>query len=331
MDTEFVLAGDIGGTKTTLALFSKGVALSGPLARTTLQSRNYSGLEEILDDFLSQTDFDVKEACFGVAGPVVSGRARISNLPWVIEKKRLMEAFGFSCVTIVNDLKAIAGSIPLLMPDDLHTLNKGDGVEQGAVAVIAPGTGLGEAFLAWSGERYLVFASEGGHTDFAPTNNLESDLLVFMKSRFDHVSYERLCSGIGFPNIYTFLKENGHGDEPAWLTKRLAEADDPVPIIVAAALDDKNPCGLCKAALNTFVSILGAEAGNLALKTLSVGGVYLGGGIPPRILSTLKSGLFMKAFTRKGRMSGLLKNMPVHVIVNPDAPLIGAVALRDWK
>ncbi len=329
MDTEFFLAGDIGGTKTTLALFSKNVALNGPLVRITLQSRNYSGLEEILDDFLSQTDFDVKEAYLGVAGPVVSGRARISNLPWVIEEKRLMEAFGFSCVTIMNDLKAIAGSIPLLMPDDLHTLNKGDGVEQGAVAVIAPGTGLGEAFLAWSGKRYLVFASEGGHTDFAPTNNLESDLLGFMKSRFDHVSYERLCSGIGFPNIYAFLKENGHADEPAWLTKQLAEADDPVPIIVDAALDDKNPCELCKAALNTFVSILGAEAGNLALKTLSVGGVYLGGGIPPRILSTLKSGLFMKAFTRKGRMSGLLKNMPVHVIVNPDAPLIGAVALRD--
>ncbi|MCK5232527.1 MAG: glucokinase [Desulfobulbaceae bacterium] len=329
MDSDFFLAGDIGGTKTTLALFSKGADLNEPVARTTLLSRNYSGLEAMVDEFLCRTDFDVKEACFGVAGPVVSGHAGISNLPWVIDEKRLVEVFGFSCVRLVNDLMAIANSIPLLGPNDLITLNQGDEVEEGAVAVIAPGTGLGEAFLVWDGERYRAFASEGGHTDFAPINDLESELLGFMKSRFDHVSYERLCSGIGFPNIYAFLRENGYGDEPAWLTGRLADADDPVPIIVDAALDDENPCVLCKTALNTFVSILGSEAGNLALKTLSLGGLYLAGGISPRILPALKTDLFMKAFTRKGRMSDLLGNMPVHVILNPDAPLIGAAAFVE--
>jgi len=189
--------------------------------------------------------------------------------------------------------------------------------------VIAPGTGLGEAFLVRE-ERYLAYPSEGGHADFGPNSDLEIGLLRSFQKKFGHVSYERICSGHGLPNIYTYLKESGYAEEPVWLAEQLAAIDDPTPGIVSAALDTYKPCKLCVTTLSVFVSTLGAEAGNLALKVLATGGVYLGGGIPPRIIPALATGQFMKSFTNKGRFSELVSRIPVHVILNPKAALIGA-------
>jgi glucokinase len=328
-----LLAGDIGGTKTNLAVFSPEDGPRAPLAEATLPSADYASLEALVGEFLAQVSLPVERASFGVAGPVVASRATITNLPWTIEEAQLQEALNLSSVRLLNDLNAIAHAVPFLEADDLQTLNVGQqapgrGVhgrsEAGAMAVVAPGTGLGEAFLTWDGTRYRPHPSEGGHADFAPTNPFEVGLLRYLQARFKHVSYERVCSGRGLPNIYAYLKDSGYADEPAWLTEQLAAADDPTPIIVNAALDSQRPCQLCVATLNAFVSILGAEAGNLALKVLASGGVYLGGGIPPRILPALEEERFMEAFRRKGRMSDLLARVPVHVILNPKVALLGA-------
>jgi glucokinase len=265
-------------------------------------------------------------ASFGVAGPVVSGKAKITNLPWIIDESQLQEALNLASVDLLNDLEAIACGVPLLGPEDLYTLNEGVEISQGTKAVIAPGTGLGEAFLTWDGTRYRAHPSEGGHADFGPTTPLEIELLHYLNERFGHVSYERICSGHGLPNIYAYLKENARVTEPAWLAEQLAAADDSTPVIVTAALDAKRTCELCKTTLRVFVSVLGAEAGNLALKVLATGGVYLGGGIPPRIIPALERKDFMDSFMRKGRFSELVARIPVHVILNPKIALIGAAA-----
>jgi len=319
-----LLAGDIGGTKTNLAIFSPEDGPRAPLAEATFPSADYPSLEALVREFLSQVDLKVERASFGVAGPVMAGRATITNLPWVMEETQLQEALNLSSIRLLNDLAAIAHAVPFLKPADLHTVNVGQPDTSGAMAVIAPGTGLGEAFLTWDGMRYRAHASEGGHADFAPTNPFEVELLRYLQDCFEHVSYERVCSGRGLPNIYTYLKDSGYADEPAWLTEQLAAADDPTPVIVNTALDSERPCELCVATLNAFVSILGAEAGNLALKVLASGGVYLGGGIPLRILPALKDRRFLEAFRRKGRMSDLLARVPVHVILNPKVALLGA-------
>jgi glucokinase len=319
-----LLAGDIGGTKTSLAIFSSEGGPRAPLVEATFPSADYASLEALVREFLSQVDLKVERASFGVAGPVVGGQATVTNLPWVIRETQLEEALNLSPVRLLNDLETIANSVPVLESADLHTLNEGQPAPGGAIAVIAPGTGLGEAFLTWDGSRYRAHASEGGHASFAPMDSLEAELLCYLQRRFDHVSCERVCSGIGLPNIYAFLRDTGYAKEPDWLAEELAAADDLTPLIVNAALDDESPCELCIATLNTFVSILGAEAGNLALKALATGGVYLGGGIPPRILPALEQERFMEAFRRKGRMSDLLARMPVHVILNPKVALLGA-------
>ncbi|HET90256.1 MAG TPA: glucokinase [Chloroflexi bacterium] len=323
-----LLAGDIGGTKTTLMLVSEAGPRS-PLAEATFPSAEYSHLTAVVDAFLAQVDVRVRvnQACFGVAGPVVNGRASITNLPWTLDEVQLQEALNLSSVRLINDLVAIAYAVPSLGGNDLHTLNEGQTVPGGAIAVIAPGTGLGEAYLTWDGNRYWPHPSEGGHADFAPTNSSEVDLLRYLQERMEHVSYESICSGLGLPNIYAYLRDSGQGEEPAWLAQKLAEVDDPTPVIVGVALgkeSKKRTCELCEAALEMFVSILGAEAGNLALKVLATGGVYLGGGIPPRILSALAGGQFLASFRSKGRFFGLLAQMPIHVIVNPKAALLGA-------
>jgi glucokinase len=319
-----LLAGDIGGTKTNLAVFSPEDGPRAPLAEATFPSADYPSLEALVHEFLGQVSLPVERASFGVAGPVVASRATVTNLPWLMEETQLQEALNLSSVRLLNDLNAIAHAVPFLEPADRHTLNAGQQAHDGAMAVVAPGTGLGEAFLTWDGTRYRPHASEGGHADFAPTNPFEVELLRYLQDRFERVSYERVCSGRGLPNIYAYLKNSGYADEPAWLTEQLAAADDPTPIIVNAALDSQRPCELCVATLNAFVSILGAEAGNLALKVLASGGVYLGGGIPPRILPALEEERFMEAFRRKGRMSDLLARVPVHVILNPKVALLGA-------
>jgi glucokinase len=225
---------------------------------------------------------------------------------------------------LLNDLESIATAVPLLQSADLHTLHAGTPIEGAPIAIIAPGTGLGEAFLTWDGKRYRAHATEGGHTDFGPNNDLELEMLRYLKRRYEHVSYELVCSGMGLPNMYAYLRDSRIAEEPAWLAEQLAVASDPTPVIVNNALDPQKACNLARATLDVFVSVLGAEAGNLALKTMATGGVYLGGGIPPRILPALQDERFMQAFRAKGRLSHVLADIPVHVILHPGVALMGA-------
>ncbi|MGB9724487.1 MAG: glucokinase [Chloroflexia bacterium] len=319
----YLLAGDIGATKTDLAIFSVEAGPRLPLVLATFPSTAHAGLEALVGAFLAQSSLPVEHAVFGVAGPVLEGRVSTTNLPWEMEEGRLREVLGLRSVHLLNDLEAIASAVPHLEATDLYTLNPGRPTPGGTIAVIAPGTGLGEAFLTWDGARYRPHPSEGGHADFAPRNALEADLWRYLQARLGHVSYERLCSGLGLPNIYAFLKESGRASEPAWLTTRLRAVEDPTPVLIEAALGVRR-CEICALALELFVSILGAEAGNLALKVLASGGVYIGGGIPPRILPALQQGNFLEAFRSKGRMEELLARIPVHVILNPRAALLGA-------
>jgi len=321
-----VIAGDIGGTKTTLAVFSFGIGLQPPLAEGTFPSGNYPDLQSIVREFLSQDAKGIKVNCasFGVAGPVIDGRAEITNLPWIVDEKILAGAFGFSPVFLLNDLAACACALPFLESRDLCTLNEGISDPAGAIAIVAPGTGLGEAYLTWNKTHYQAHASEGGHADFAPTNALEAGLLNYLWKRFDHVSTEMVCSGSGLINIYNYLKDSKYAVEPGWLAEKLSAVDDPVPVIIQVAIDADRSCSLCRSALNVFIHVLGAEAGNIALKLMASGGVYLGGGISPRIITELQKGPFMDAFRHKGRMSELLERIPVRVIMNPRAALLGA-------
>lgn len=322
-----LLAGDIGGTKTTLAIISPEAGHRHPLLERTFPSGQYPSLEAVIRAFFQTTEltrYPIDRACFGVAGPVVQGQATITNLPWMISEQNLAAEFGFGRVTLLNDLVSIANAVPVLQPDDVHILNAGAMVPGGAIAVVAPGTGLGEAYLTWDGQTYHAYASEGGHADFAPTNAIEMELLRYLQQPFGRVSYERLCSGIGLPNIYAFLRDTGFAPEPDWLADRLASAADPNPVIVSTALKQADDCLLCTETLNLFVSILGAEAGNMALKVLASGGVYLGGGIPPRILPLLETETFLHPFSDKGRFSTMLRQFPIRVILNAKAALLGA-------
>lgn len=320
-----LLAGDIGGTKTALAIVSPTAGPRHPVARAVFPSQRYASLEDIVREFLAQGNWPVETACFGVAGPVVAGQARVTNLPWIMDETRLAQDLRFRAVRLLNDLEAIATAVPHLGGDDLYRLHTGQLEPGGALAVIAPGTGLGEAYLTWDGRRYQAHASEGGHADFAPTDECEIGLLQYLMQRFGHVSYERVCSGIGIPNIYAYLKDTGYASESAWLTEALAAAIDPTPVIVNTALDPDRSSDLCRQTLNMFVAIMGAEAGNLALKVMSTGGVFVGGGIPKRILTAMQGGRFMQQFHHKGRLSTVVMRMPVNVIVNPEAALLGAV------
>jgi glucokinase len=320
---ELVLAADVGGTKTDIAIFSADAGVRAPIARATFQNHRYAGLEAIAREFLDRTKLAVVAACFDVAGPVVDGQATITNLPWVVNEEALKDALRLGAVHLLNDLEATALAVPSLQPAELHTLSPGRPAPHGAIAVIAPGTGLGEAFLTWDGARYEAHASEGGHTDFGPTTPQQIGLLEYLLDRFDHVSYELVCAGIGIPNLYHYLKDVGHATELPDVAARLAAADDQTPIIVDAALAAGARSELSAATLELFASILGAEAGNLALKVLATGGVYVGGGIPPRILPLLDRGGFLEAFLQKGRLGRVLADIPVHVILSP-AALMGA-------
>ncbi len=319
-----LLAGDIGGTKTILAVFSLETGPRVPLAQETFPSSAYPHFETLVREFLSHISFPIDRACFGVAGPIVLGRATITNLPWVIEEQELQTTLHLSAVRLLNDLQSIAYGVDFLEPAEIHTLNAGEPVLHGNIAVIAPGTGLGESFLTWNGLDYLPHVSEGGHASFAPLNELQIGLLRYLFARFGHVSYERVCSGMGIPNIYAYLKESGLASEPPSLSERIAAAPDPTPLILQSALDGSSE--LCIATLKTFVSILGSEASNLALKVMATGGVYIGGGIPPRILSFLEDEQFLEAFHHKGRFVKLLQDIPVRVILNPMVALLGAAA-----
>lgn len=316
------LAGDIGGTKTHLALFhvdGKGPRL---IQEQIFPSRNYSGLEAILKEWMRGKTHSVRVACFGVAGPVVQGRTKTTNLPWIVDAERIRRRFKMNSVILLNDLEATAYGALDLAKGDLRVLNPGQPDLPGNRAVIAAGTGLGEATLYWNGSDYLASASEGGHTDFAPRNPLEIRLLKYLLKRFGRVSYERVLSGSGLLNVYQFLKDTRLEKEPSWLAGRL-EHDDPAAVMTEVALAGTVP--LCAKALDLFVSLYGAEAGNLALKALATGGIYVGGGIAPKILDKLRNGAFMKAFTDKGRYASLMSRIPVWVILREDTALLGAV------
>lgn len=322
-----LLAADIGGTKTRLAVFSSVAELRTPLLEKTFPSTRYSSLEALVQEFLAQPNVPaIQQASFGVAGPVLDGSAKVTNLPWTMNEEKLQQALRIPSVCLLNDLSAMAHAIPLLEMTDLRMLNEGKPEKHGTLAVIAPGTGLGEAFLLWDGCAYQSYPSEGGHADFAPTDPTQIELLSYLLKQYEHVSYEQVISGHGIPHIYNFLKQTGSYSEPAALAAQFAETDDPAPVIVEAALSQEVGCEICVAALKLFAAILGAETGNLVLKVLATGGVYIGGGIPPRILSYLESEDFMKAFRNKGRFSDMLSRIPVHAILNPDVALIGAAA-----
>ncbi|MDX1438248.1 MAG: glucokinase [Anaerolineales bacterium] len=320
----YLLAADIGGTKTRLAIYPYGGDPHEPLQVLTFSSRIYSSFEAIIREVLHRVDQPIRAISVGVAGPIIDGRVDVTNLPWELDPAVMEDTFEFDRVILLNDLVAVANAVPILKSEDLLVLNPGEAAREGALAVIAPGTGLGEAYLTWDGQQYRAHPSEGGHVDFAPTNQDDQELLRFMRTRYEHVSYERLCSGLGMPNIYDYLAQTGRYEEPEWLRRQILEADDPAPVISRAALRDQNPSELCRATLRKFVSILGAEAGNLALKVLATGGVYVGGGIPPKIQPFLTDGEFVRAFSRKGRFYEHLREIPIYLVRNENSALMGA-------
>jgi len=331
---ELLLVGDAGGTKTRLALCEAPPGSGARAGRrrapirlvepASFPSASFPTLEAIAAAYLRQTGARPTRAVFGVAGPVVAGRAKITNLPWRISESGLRRALRLRSARLLNDIVATALAVPVLGPRDVRTINRGTAARDGTIGVIAPGTGLGEAFLAWDGARYRAYPSEGGHSDFAPPTDLAAELLTYMRRTVPHVSVEWVCSGMGIPHLYAFLRARGE-TEPAWLAERLAAADDPAPVIVGAALDRGRPCPIAAATLDLFIDILGAEAGNLAVKVLATGGVYLAGGIPPKIAGALTDGRFMQAFRRKGRLADLLARIPVRLVVHPQPALLGAV------
>lgn len=316
-----ILAGDIGGTNTRLAYARVDGGRLRLVAEGTFPSREHRSLEAVLAQFMSVHRLPVAQACFGVAGPVRNGRCEATNLPWVVDSRQVASQLGLEKALVINDLEANAYGIPALEPKDFTVLNEGGPDATGNAVLIAAGTGLGEAGLYWDGAQHRPFASEGGHATFAPRNDLEMDLLRYLLGKYAHVSYERVLSGPGLLNIYTFLRDTGRAEEPAWLAERM-RGDDPPAVITQVALQGKS--ALCVQALDLFVSLYGAEAGNLALKVLATGGLFVGGGIAPKIIRKLKESTFMAAFTAKGRMKPLLDAMPVRVILNDKTALLGA-------
>lgn len=318
-----VLAADVGGTKTRVGLFSAGKRRPQLRLQHAYDSRRSGGLEQIVKDFLCACAATVQAACVGVAGPVEKGRSIPVNLAWEVSEKRLQRTFHWPRVRVVNDLFATALAIPLLRRGEVFSLNKGRGVSGGTVGLIAPGTGLGIAFVVPCGRcrDAVVVASEGGHADFSPNDRAEAALWEHLRRRYGHVSIERLVSGSGLVNIYKWLKASGRFREPGWLKDAL-KSGDPAKTIAQAALDRRTPIAM--AAMRRFSAVFGAAAGNLALTGMATGGIYLGGGIAPQILPFLRSGEFMKAFVNKGRFREILQNMPVRVILNDRAALLGA-------
>lgn len=315
-----VLAGDIGGTKTRLAVFDVGGTRLDTLCEASYPSGEYASLDAIVRDFLDRADADCRQACFGIAGPVQQGRVETTNLPWVIEAQAMAARFGFDTVSLMNDLQANAWGIEALDDDDCCLLSVGRPDVDGNASIIAAGTGLGEAGLYWDGQRHWPFASEGGHADFSPHSDLEIALLEYLRKRFGHASWERVVSGPGLVNLHDFLCAHRGVAVPAWLHDEMA-AGDAAAAISRAALDERD--AVCADALDLFVHLYGVEAGNHALKIMATGGIYIGGGIAPRILDKIKGPLFMQGLLSKGRMRPLLEGMPVRVILNDRTALYG--------
>ena len=322
VDRKLVLAGDIGGTKTQLALFAvEGERLRLEMSQRFL-SKQYSGLVPVLQDYLAGARPPLDAACFGIAGAVVDGKVTTPNLPWMVDAADVRHALRLEAVTLLNDLEAAAYGIFTLDDDEFAVLNQGTMRHAGNKALIAAGTGLGQTILFDDGRHFRPLASEGGHGDFAPRSEIEIELLRHLIGRFGHASYERVVSGPGLVNIYRFLKEVRRMEEPTALSERFAREDDRAAVISQAALAREFEISVV--ALDIFVSVYGAEAGNLALRAKSVRGLYVGGGIAPKMIAKLQDGTFMRAFRDKGRYADFMAAIPVKVVLNEQAALRGA-------
>lgn len=323
MVDELILAGDVGGTKTVLATFAAQEGSLQLVRRQRFDNDAFPHFDAVVQAFLDNASAPeaIVGAGLGVAAPITGRRVQMTNLAWAIDADRLSGLLHGVEVILLNDLEAMAYGIGTLDDEDVVTLQAGE-PRPGNAALIAAGTGLGEAQLIWDGTAYHPSASEGGHTDFGPRNPLEVELLEYLWNELDRVSYERVVSGSGLTRIYRFLRDTNRGEEPDWLAGAIEDADDPAAVISEAAQDGRSE--LCKRALEVFVDVYGAEAGNLALKTMSLGGLYVGGGIAPKILEQLRDGRFLDAFRAKGRYRQLMTEIPVNVLLNPRTPLRGA-------
>ena len=317
-----ILVGDIGATRTRLAAYQAEGTRFDCVVQKTYASQEYGGLADILPLFIRGEGIAVHSACFGVAGPVRAGRSKISNLPWTIDSRELAKQLKLSAVGLLNDLEAYAYGIDALESKDFVAISEGSEDAEGNRAVISARTGLGMAGLYWDGFRHHPFACEGGHADFAPTNDLQTELLAYLQKRYGRVSCERILSGPGIRNIYEFLRDARKAEEPAWLRDQLHDARDPSPVISKLGLEGK--AAICEQTLAMFISIFGAETGNCALRYMTGGGIFIGGIIAAKLVSKMKGSAFMEAFLNKGRMEALLKDMPVKIILNDDCGLIGA-------
>ena len=317
-----ILAGEIGATRTRLAAFEKDGSRLQMVVEKTYLSQEHNGLPDIIAAFIKAEGIGVHSACFGVAGPVRHGRSKISNLPWTIDSRDLAKQLRLETVGMINDLEAYAYGIDGLDSKDFVTLNEGAEDAEGNRAVISARTGLGVAGLYWDGFRHHPFGCEGGHSDFAPRNALEMELLVYLQNKYGRISYERLLSGPGIKNIYDFLRDAQKAEEPQWLKDQIATAPDPPALISQLAAEGK--AAICDQTLTIFVSIYGAETGNVALNFLSTGGIFIGGSVAAKNVSRMKDPIFMQSFLDKGRMESLLKDMPVTIVLNDDSGIIGA-------
>lgn len=325
-----ILAGDVGGTKVHLGLYDFQHGQLTHVRDERFPAHEFSGLKEIVRRFLEESDCpEITAACFGVPGPVRGGRLRLTNLPWVLDSRELSADLNITHLFLINDLEANGYGVPELTSEQIHTLNIGDPGAVGHRALVSAGTGLGEGVLVWNGKTHVPMASEGGHCDFAPRSPLDIELLTYLRRKLGgRVSFERVVSGQGLTNIYTFLRDEKQMEEPAWLEERM-KAEDPNAVIGEVGEQGTNE--LCAKTLEIFCSAYGAEAGNMVLKVLATGGMYLGGGIAPKILKSMCGGGFMHAFTDKGRLSEVCIHTPVHVILESRAALMGAAAYAEAR
>ncbi len=325
-DSRLLLAGDIGATKTTLALFDATVDPKHPCNQRTFQNALYPTFDDLLHEYLTHSSCSATDACFGIAGPVTAKAVKMTNLNWSIDADALKARHSFSQVFLINDLVATATGALRLNESDLHPLNRGVATASAVIAVLAPGSGLGEAFLVEHNGVYLPCSSEGGHASFAPRNAEQIELLVFMLKRYAHVSVERVCSGLAIPDLFAFITSKQA--TPNRLLAELASATDLTPVIIQAALRairGECPSDIAAQTLTLFTDILADEAANLALKTLALGGLFLGGGLAPRLLPFFTPERFMPIFAR-GVYQDLLSQIPIHIILNPHTALLGAAA-----
>jgi glucokinase len=327
MDSYYLVA-DIGGTKSELAVYTQNQDPRSYLLKERFVTSEYDSLEGLIAYFLLEHELKIEAAALAIAGPVINGRVTLfsSNLPWEVDETLLREKLQIPEIEIINDLKAVAGAIPHLKEEDLYTINKGEERAHETLAVIAPGTGLGEAFLIWDGAGYKPCISEGAHVNFGPRTDLEIGLLNHMKKRQNHVTYESVCSGLGIHSIYEYLVTTSVKKEESSILNELGAAEDLTRAIINMAGQKGATGGIAVEVLQLFASILGAEAGNLVLKTMATGGLFLAGGIPPRIIPYLDSQTFLDSFLDKGVMAEMMPDVPIHIITNPDTAIIGAAA-----